>query len=244
MTNIIRCEGLKDDGAPCTKYASHVWRGQHACCWHGDPARRRSALRNMPQRRWTLDALEELNRLTERGWSDERIGRSLGVKAHSVERARYDYKLPPRRRITLDATDVARMFQHRNSRKVTRWIRIGALSATPGYKRGRQTTHHIEYADLELFLADERYWHLWTPDDLTNKTLLRDCGRPDGIRYYTTRQVADICCVSEDAPCKWCARGWLKSVRHGKDYLVRSDWLDAFRQVWSYGDGITRRDAA
>lgn len=238
------CSGTTRDGEPCRNPSTQTYHGMPCCIWHGDPMKR--ARRTLRARRWqwTDDNLEILFRLTERGATDAAIARRLRTSIDAVKAARYNYRLAPRAAITLDAATVSRIFGHVNSQSVRLWIKYGFLRARRSGMRGRHQCWFVSYDDLEAFMADERYWHLWSPEQVTRQTLVDDCGRPRHLRFYSVAQVADICGVSRTAPCKWCKKGWLQAVKYGTEYFIRSDWLEDFRAQWSYGDGIGRKESA
>lgn len=231
------CEGTTKRGTPCTRSASHTYDGGRYCVHHGDPRRRFLALQNVRRRKWTVDELETLYRLTERGVPDVEIARRYGVTVGAIRMTRHLYGLTPPLFFQTDARDVAKMFGVCPTH-VYRWIRDGRLRASRGIQRGRQTTWRVDYDDIVAFARDERSWHLWSPEKVTRRELLLAANRPASLRFYSTPEVAAIVGVAPLTPRKWCQAGWLRSERNGRDFRVRSDWLDEFRKVYQYGDGI------
>lgn len=233
----LRCEGTGHvSGLPCRNAATHVWRGGWYCRWHGDPARRREAVRHHGRFRWTDDRLERLYQCLEQGMGYDRIAAELGCSETAAWNARKRYGLPSRARLVMTAHDVARLMGKRCSKSVNRWIRDGWLRSRRGYQSGGNLVHLVTWKDLEDFVADERYWVTWDPERVTHPVLVAAARRPAWARYLTHAEVAERCCVVRGTVNNWIQKGWLQAVQYG-NWWVREDWLETFRRGWSYGDG-------
>lgn len=237
----VMCEAVLPTGRRCRNAASHVWRGEHRCRWHGDPQLRARALRNHPRYRWTPDRLERICELTERGFSDEQIARQMGTTFNAIHETRERHNLPRRRALVLTSSDVARLLGKKCQKSVIRWIEQGWLRGKRGFRQGPHKVWLVTWQSLEAFVRDERYWPAWDPERVTNRQLLRVANRPP-LRYLTHAEVAQTCGVEIQTVNTWIRKGWLRATRYG-NWHVREDWLDEFRRHWSYGDGY-RKDVA
>lgn len=178
---------------------------------------------------WTAARRWELMSMIERGWTDERIGRALGVSANAASCARKRYALPSRSRSLLSALDVARRLGISCSKGVVRWIDQGWLKATNGPGRGRHRVHLVREDDLMTFLEDREHWHRWDPTRIPDKALREWATELQaGVWFLSVTEVAARMCVQPNTVSGWIRRGLLPAMRNG-NYVVRESDLARFR---------------
>lgn len=107
------------------------------------------------------------------------------------------------------------------------WIRRGYLK---GHRltapMGRGQLLIVEHEDLTTFLEDERHWHLWTPERITESGLREWATELRGhVRFLTTQEVADRLCVTHYQVCKLISQGRIPAVKRGNNWLIRADRL-------------------
>lgn len=114
-----------------------------------------------------------------------------------------------------------------DSKCVAWWIDEGWLRVSgPHTAMGNGVLRVVEDDDLTAFLEEERYWHLWEPERITEPPL-RDWATEQrrGLVFLTTGQAADRLCVTHFRVNQMIHRGTLRAVRRGRgNWLIRSDW--------------------
>lgn len=123
---------------------------------------------------------------------------------------------------------VARVMGLKCSKTVAWWINKGYLKARRGQPVGRSRMWYISEDALHRFLADPAYWHLWTPDRVTD-ALLRGWVSEirNRTRFLTTGQVGALLGVKHTTVNDWIHKGLLPAVRH-MNWLIRESDLRGF----------------
>jgi len=177
--------------------------------------------------KWSAEDLLRLEELLARGWTDRKIGESLGCSAVAVQVVRKRNGIAPRQRLILSARAVARRLGIPCSKTVTWWIRAGYLKGRAGQRAGPNRMWYVTEDAPVCFLEDERYWHLWSPAAVEPALRPWIADLRNGARFLTTRQVATRLCVGHSAVNAWIRRGLLPAVRRG-NWLVREADLRGF----------------
>lgn len=114
-----------------------------------------------------------------------------------------------------------------DSHAVTWWRDQGWLKVHRSKVRmGSYCMGFVEHDDLAVFVEDERYWHLWKPERITDSvwrewaTELRG-----GIRFLTTAEAGELLCMTHQAVNKAIHEGRLRGVKHGPNWRIRADHL-------------------
>lgn len=169
-------------------------------------------------RKWTLEEESELIALIEHGFDWQNITALTGrSKAAIVNRL---WRLKYRTTETGYSVKAVEVLLGVGRQVVTRWVQNGFFRATP---IGR--SYVLQWDDLLRFLQDERYWHLWDPNRITDKALQEwaDDLR-DGLAFYRPHEVAARYYLSRTAVNRAIQRNEVKAVRYGRDWFIRSDW--------------------
>jgi len=177
--------------------------------------------------KWSAEDLLRLEELLARGWTDRKIGQSLGCSAVAVQVVRKRHHIAPRGRLLLTARAVARKLGVRCSKTVAWWIRSGYLKGRRGQRAGPNRMWYVTEDALVCFLEDEGYWHLWNPAAVEPALRPWIADLRNGARFLTTGQVATRLCVGHSAVNAWIHRGLLPAVRRG-NWLVREADLRGF----------------
>lgn len=179
-------------------------------------------------RKWHPDRLWRLAEMLENGASDEEIARRLGTTSNAVVLARKRYRLKSRTDATMTARAVARWLGIPCAKTITAWIEQGWLRGKRIQGRGPYHQWHVTDAALIAFLENPEHWHRWEPDRIPDAALREWAADVrSGVRFLTTREVAERCHVTHPAVNAWIRRGILPAVRRG-NWLVREDVLDGF----------------
>ncbi len=106
------------------------------------------------------------------------------------------------------------------------WISQGWLKAQDaGLNYGARI---VEHEELLRFLAEEDYWHVWKPARITDNAM-REWAIEErrGLTYLTTGQAADRLYLTHYRVNQLIREGHIRAVKHGPNWLIRSDWLPA-----------------
>ncbi len=108
------------------------------------------------------------------------------------------------------------------AKTVAWWVERGWLRAHPS-----GVGHNIrvvEHDDLLEFLGNEHYWHLWSPERITDPAL-RDWATEErrGLTFLSLTEVGRRLCLSVAGVEQRIARGQLRAVKRGPNWRVRSD---------------------
>lgn len=195
------------------------------------------------KRRWSQADDFRLMQLWEQGKSDAEIAAVLGMThaAVNLHRKRIGIKRHTAHRAVLNCRDVARMLGLGCAKTVTRWIERGWLAGKPGKGVGRNRLWIIRASALQRFLADERYWHNWQPERITDPELRRYVDEVRGdVRFLTQREAADRFGVVVGTINSWIEKGWLTGYRPGDrgNHLVRKDEVERLAATYVWGDGL------
>jgi hypothetical protein len=181
---------------------------------------------------WTRARLWKLMEGLERGWTDERIGRSLGATANAVNLARKRHGIPARSATLLTARAMADALGIGCSKTVARWIGRGWLRGTRGPYQGPHRQWLVRRDDLYAFLENAEHWHRYDPERIPDAALRRWATEVrGGVRFLTLTEVAWRCYAQPQTVHSWIAKGFLPAVRTGDgngNHLIREADLDAF----------------
>ena len=103
-----------------------------------------------------------------------------------------------------------------------RWLRVRRSAV----RLGRGYLYLVSHDALLRFLEDERYWHLWEPERITDAALREWTLEMRGsVRYLTTGEAAQVLCMTHYGVSLAIREGRLRAVKRGANWLIRSDWL-------------------
>jgi hypothetical protein len=180
------------------------------------------------RRFWTKARLFRLMGLLEQGRSDVEIGKVLGCSSNAVNLARKRHGIKPRRLQRLTARAVARTMGVACAKTVAHWIHDGFLPAHRVHGFAGRPMWHVDHDALWDFIADERTWHLWTPERITDTGLRRHAEQVRGeVRFLTPREFAEMAFVQHSTVNQWIHKGWLPARRWGNwwiDSRVAASW--------------------
>ena len=176
---------------------------------------------------WTPARIFELAGYLELGWSDERIGQRMGTTANAVNLARKRHGIRPRSVQLLTARTIARMLGISCSKAVSWWIRSGWLRGRRGERFGLYRMWYVRHEDLEAFLEDPSYWHLWQPERIPDRALREWYQAARTEQYLTLSEVAARCYVMPKTVYQWIQKGKLPAVRRG-NHLIPASALVGF----------------
>lgn len=176
------------------------------------------------QLRWTQARRFELMTLVDRGLSDDEIAKHFGVTPDAIHLTRKRYGIGSVMRYALSARDVADAMGVGCSKVVTRWIDekflAGRRIRTMGPHRGWMVQRDALYA----FVEDERTWHLWTPERITDRHLRRYAEQVRGnVQFLTTGDVAERLYCAHTTVQSWIAKGYLPARRWGNWWIDERD---------------------
>ena len=82
----------------------------------------------------------------------------------------------------------------------------------------------VEMEDLLAFLEDERHWHLWEPERITDAGMREWASEMRaGVRFLTTGEVGDRLGLTCAAVNDRIHRGLMRGVKRGSNWLVREE---------------------
>jgi excisionase family DNA binding protein len=181
-----------------------------------------------PGRNWTPQEDARLAELLDAHSPYDEIAREIGRSRNAII-VRCNRHLGERLRYANGhtITKVAELVlgSHDNQKTVAWWCNNGWLAARASGLG--QNIRVVEHDDLLAFLSDERYWHLWEPERITDRDL-RDWALEirRGLRFLTVGEVAERLCLTDRAVNRRIREGKLNAVRRGRgNWLIRSDWV-------------------
>jgi DNA-binding transcriptional MerR regulator len=177
--------------------------------------------------KWSAEDLLRLGELLARGWTDGKIGESLGRSAVAVQTARKRNHIRPRLRLLLSARAVASKLGMSCSKPVGSWIRAGYLRGRRGQGAGRHRMWYVSEDALLRFLEDDQHWHLWDPSRLDASLKSWATEMRSDVRFLSTGEAGQRLGVTHAAVSHWINRGLLPAVRRG-NWLVRESDLRGF----------------
>lgn len=177
---------------------------------------------------WTPDRLFTLADLIERGLTDAQIAAELETTADAVQLARKRHGIQPRSAHLLSCRAVADLLGIGCSKKIRHLIRLKWLRGRRGQQWGPHRQWYIRREDVLAFLEHSDYWHVWSPEHITD-SIIREWAieMRVGVRFLTPGQVAWRMCVGVGAVNDWIHRGWLPARKWGNWWVLESD-LDRF----------------
>lgn len=178
-----------------------------------------------PGRNWTPQQETRLGELLDAHRPYAEIAREIGrsynavvirCKRHLGERLSYANGH------TINQVAELVLGSHHNQKTVAWWCAQGWLRCHPsGLDRNIRV---VEHDDLLAFLGDERYWHLWEPERITDSALREWATETrGGVRFLTVSEAAKRLCLTTRAINRRIREGKLRAVRRG-NWLVREDW--------------------
>ena len=173
--------------------------------------------RSLP-RFWTQEKVFVLMSGIEQGWSDARIAKALGTSAEAVNIARKRRGIPSRTRTHMTARDVAKAMGFPCSKKVAWLVRNGFLAGRRSpHAQGRRGALIVTRLALLDFIEDDRTWHLWRWEDISDADLRRRAIAIRGeVRFLTIGEIADRYFVGMKTAWSWIAKGWIPARRVGR----------------------------
>lgn len=175
---------------------------------------------------WTPAEDQRLRELLADHCSYAEAARALGRSAEAVEKRAqmlgcrllraYGESLPAvARRLGVSASTVRS------------WVQKGWLRAVPsGANRRRGSPRLVEPVDLDRFLQDERYWHLWEPSWIADPELRAWGTELRGrVRFLTLSEAAAALYLTPGGAAKAVQEGRLQAAKRGRSWVVRSDRL-------------------
>lgn len=176
---------------------------------------------------WTPAKLMELDEHLHEGLSDAEVGRLMGKSADSIKIARLRRLKRSREHYVLTARHVADLLGFGCSKKVRELIRMRALRARRGPKRGPHAQWQIRYDDVLAFLDKSEFWQWWEPGTITDPNIRATYTDLRQERYLTQTAVADVCFVEPKTVYQWIRKGYLPAVRKG-NWLIPQSALVGF----------------
>lgn len=166
--------------------------------------------------RWDQARRFRLMTYIDAGLSNEHIGRKLGVSAQAVILARKRYGIGPTLATALSATSVASLMGAGCSKAVGRWIDAGLLTGKRIRRMGPNRGWMVQRSDLYAFVEDERTWHVWEVERITDPALKRYAEKVRGaVRFLTPGEVAERMYVVTNTVNQWIRKGYLPARRWG-----------------------------
>jgi hypothetical protein len=141
--------------------------------------------------RWSQADLWTLEDMLGFGYSDVRIGRALDCTAVAVNIVRRQRGIPSRRKLLHSARAIAkRLGIPSGDKTVTWWLQEGYLKGRRGQGCGPHKGWYVTEEALFDFLADESYWHPWTPERIRDAEVAEwTAENRNGTRFLTTGEV-------------------------------------------------------
>ena len=170
-----------------------------------------------------------LEEMLAAGMSDRAIGRRLGCTPVALNVVRKRRGIPARRTLLHSARVIAkRLGIPSGDKTVTWWLRQGYLKGRRGQGCGPHKGWYVTEEALFDFLADESYWHLWTPERIRDAEVAEwTAENRNGTRFLTTGEAGRRLGVCHAAVHCWIQRGLLPAVRRG-NWLIREQDLAGF----------------
>ena len=197
----------------------------------------RGKLKWPPERRYRLICL------VDEGKSNVEIAAALETTERAVELARKRYHIAPVAAHSLSATDVMRIMGLADAKTVTKWIERGFLQGTRIRRMGPYRQWLIRRDDLYAFVEDERTWHLWHIERITDRMLQRYAEQARGdVQFLTPGEVADRMFVGTNAVNHWIHAGYLPARKWGNWWIDERD-LEHFEKP-AIGGGRHRKARA
>lgn len=169
-------------------------------------------------RTWPPEQEQQLIDLVEQGYSYDELARRFARTREAIvlKCRRLGIRITTTR-ATLSAGDVAVVLGKRCGKSVSRWIRLGWLTAR---NAGTRTCPlwRVSWDALTTFLEQPAYWLAWDPARITDAPL-REWAmelRAHEPRYLTQGQVARRYHVTVEAVSQWLDKGWLPTHRAGR----------------------------
>lgn len=177
---------------------------------------------------WTRKRLSTLDALVSQGLTDQQIARRMGVTATAAKIARRRrLGAPAGRTLLWTAHRVARLFGI-DGKTVIRWMQRGWLPASRGASAGPSRIWQTTEETLTAFIENPAFWHLWTPERMT-ETLWRDWATEiRSERYLSTGEVGDRLGVYHKTVRQWISKGELPAVKHGANWRIPERALAGF----------------
>lgn len=173
---------------------------------------------------WTGERIWAVMGDVDHGLDDAEIAARLGVTAEAVRVVRVRNGIRCVRSHYLSARDVARLLGV-DDHAVSRWIRHGWLRAKRGKAPGGwKAQWYILRRSVDQFLNDERYWHVWKPERITDPDLRRRMLALRGdVRFLTVGEVADRMFVVTSTVNGWINKGYLPARKYGNWWVDSRD---------------------
>lgn len=193
--------------------------------------------------KWTQAKRFELMGMIDGGWSNAQIARHLGTTEAAVQLARKRYRIPSVFSHALSARDVADIMGVGCSKTVAKWIKARLLRGIRVRHMGPHRTWKVSRDALYAFVEDERTWHLWEVDRITDVSLRRHAKRVRGdVRFLTPGEVAKRYFTSHSVVNSWIHKGYLPARKWGNWWIDERD-LERF-ELPRIGGGAHRKRAA
>jgi len=170
-----------------------------------------------------------LEEMIAAGKSDLSIGRVLGCTAVAINVVRKRRGITCRRKVLHSARAIAkRLGIPSGDKTVAWWLQNGYLKGRRGQGCGPYLGWYVTEEALLDFLADARYWHLWTPERIRDANLREwITDTRNGTHFLTTGEVAARLAVHHATVNDYIHRRLLPAVRHG-NWLIREQDLVGF----------------
>lgn len=203
-----------------------------------------AAKRGAARKFWTGERLWAVMGYVDQGLDDAQIAELMGVTAEAIRIIRVRNNIRCVRSHYRSARDVARTLGV-HDKAVCTWIDRGFLRAKLGKPSGGwKPQWYIRPRAVERFLHDERYWHIWRPERITDAALRERMTELRGhVRYLTPGEVAHRLYVTTNAVNHWINKGWLPARKWGNWWILESD-LETFELPRIGGPRGPRKQAA
>lgn len=173
---------------------------------------------------WTQARRFKLMTYTDQGLSNAQIATRMNVTEVAVLLARKRYGIPSVARSGLSATTVAGLMGIGCAKTVVRWIECGFLDGKRIRRMGPNHGWMVQRSDLYAFVEDERTWHLWTPERITDVWLRRHAEQVRGsVRFLRPGEVAERMFVQPTTVGQWIAKGYLPARKWGNWWIDERD---------------------
>lgn len=173
---------------------------------------------------WTQARRFALMTHIDAGLSNVQIARKMDVTETAVMLARKRYGIPSVRKSGLSATTVATMMGAGCAKTVTHWIDAGFLIGKRIRRMGPNRGWMVQRSDLYAFVEDERTWHLWAPERITDAGLKRHAEKVRGsVRFLTPGEVAERLYAQPGTVSQWIRKGYLPARKWGNWWIDERD---------------------
>lgn len=181
----------------------------------------------MTPRFWTVERLSAVEEGIELGRTDETMARQLGCSKNAVQIARKRHGIASRSSVLLSARSVQERMGIGCSKTVTRWIKAGWLKGKRGQHVGPHRMWYVREEALLNFLENPEYWHVWSPERITDIELRQWAIEERGYRYLSVGDVARRFFVGVGAVNDWISFGRFPAKKYGNWWVKECD-LEGF----------------